>query len=499
MRRLLVALFAAGAVALAGCGDKVPGASSPLDDALGHLPRSSPFVVAISTDTDGEQFEALGAILDRFPFGAQVDESIQEQLEDAELDFDRDLKPLLGNDFVVGARDVAGVVAGRDFVGAIEVEDGGKLEELIQRDEDVKEAGESNGAQVYEDTEDDDFAAVRGATFVIADSRETLEQALEQREEDDRLRADAFEDALGDLPEDALLRVYGDLQAILEGDPDTREARKVKWVAALRTLGAAATVREDGISVEFAVRTEPGGLGAGDLPIAAGAASPAVVRGEGEVAAGIRDLSQIVEFGEDAARAVSPAGFSQFELAKRQIDKRLGIDVDRDLLGQFTGDTSITIDVADGKLAARAELEDPDRLEDALAKLADVLPDVAEDLGFGTVAISTPDPGEDFYALAQPDGDSLVFGVVRGALIVSNDPRRAGALASASPAPVEGAKGAVVATANAEQLADQLLASLAGGLAGIGATLFTGPLGDLSASLSASPEGLRGKVELEIE
>jgi hypothetical protein len=63
----------------------------------------------------------------------------------------------------------------------------------------------------------------------------------------------------------------------------------------------------------------------------------------------------------------------------------------------------------------------------------------------------------------------------------------------------EGPEGAFVATADAEQLANAAIARFAGGLEGIGGSLFTGPLGDLFQSVSASTEGLSGRLELTID
>jgi hypothetical protein len=63
----------------------------------------------------------------------------------------------------------------------------------------------------------------------------------------------------------------------------------------------------------------------------------------------------------------------------------------------------------------------------------------------------------------------------------------------------EGQEGAFVGAADAEQLANAALARLAGGLEGLGGSLFTGPLGDLLTSATASTEGITGRLELKIE
>ena len=129
--------------------------------------------------------------------------------------------------------------------------------------------------------------------------------------------------------------------------------------------------------------------------------------------------------------------------------------------------------------------------------MADVLPSFAEGAGPGTVRLSKPKGSQDFYTLAQPDGDVVVFGVVDDVLVVANDPQQASRLAGEEPVAVPGAKGSVAMSADAEQLVNTLLDQFGpalglGDLGGLGAALFTGPLGDLNGSMSASTDELRG-------
>jgi hypothetical protein len=136
--------------------------------------------------------------------------------------------------------------------------------------------------------------------------------------------------------------------------------------------------------------------------------------------------------------------------------------------------------------------------------VADVLPSFAEGAGFGTVALSKPKAGEDFYALSDPDGDSVIFGVVDDVLVVANDARRAGALATTEPTEVDGAKGSVVVGADAEQLVNTLLQEFGPAfgvpdLGGFGTGLLTRPLGDLNGYVNASTGELRGKLTLNVE
>ena len=198
------------------------------------------------------------------------------------------------------------------------------------------------------------------------------------------------------------------------------------------------TAKDNAIDIDFRARTE-GDLSDEDLPIASGDEAPPVIKRPGEIGLGIRDLAHIVHFAENAGQSIDPSGFGDYERAKKTIDKQLGVSLDDDLIAQLTGNVSATV-ALDGGFGVRAELKDPQAFEKTLAKVADVLPSFAEGAGFGTVALSKPKAGQKFYALAQPDGDAVIFGVVNGVLVVANDAKRAAAVAAAEPADVPGAK-----------------------------------------------------------
>jgi Protein of unknown function (DUF3352) len=502
MRRLLTIPLLLSALLIAGCGgDSVSG--SPLDSALSYLPKDAPFAVAIDTDLDGDQYQALQSLLKKFPFSGQIQDSLRQQLEQgSNVNFNDDVKPVLGNPFVVGITDVATFrhdTGDTPFVAAVQAKDGDALDNLIDKTK-PKKAGEESGATVYQ--EDDSVFAVEGDTVIFAADRQQLSEALKRADGDDHLDEDTFNSGLEGLPESALARVYTDVGALLKGDPDTAQARNVKWIDALRTLGATVVAKDNSIDVDFRLRTD-GDLSDADLPIAPGDEAPGVIEQDGEVGVGIRDLAHIVKFAESSAQAIDPAGFGDYAKAKATIDKQLGVSLDDDLIGQLTGNVSSSISI-DGKFGVRAELKDPRAFERTLAKVADVLPSFAEGAGFGKVALSKPKAGGDFYALAQPDGDSVVFGVVDDVLVVANDPRRAGQLADAQPVAVPGAEGSVVLSANAEQIVNTLLGQFGpalglGDLGGLGSALLTRPLGDLNGFMSASTDELRGKFTLAID
>ena len=487
----------ASLLALGGCGGaEGDDAASPLDNALGYLPEDAPLVASIDTNVKGNQYESIGKIVDKFPFGESVRSALKEVVEDEGGDYE-DIEPLLGNEFVVGAssaRALRGDGGDDDFVGAVQAKNKDKLEETVKADK-PKEDGEKNGAKLYKDDDGDSFA-VKDDVLIVAGSKRLLEAALEQRDADDRLTEDTFDEATNDLPADALLRVSGDLQKLLASDPETQDARKVKWVSALRTFGATVSFKDDEANVGFRLRTDSGTLTEKDLPLAAGAASPSIVDRAGEVAAGIKDPTQIVDFAEKAGQAIDPSGYGDYAQAKRTIERQLDLDIENDLLDQLEGDLSITFAV-NGKFGARSEVKDPRRFDRTLAKLGKVLPDVAESATGGSVGYAKPKKGGDFYALATADGDSVVYGVVDRVFVLANDPRTAGQLSAEETEPVSGSKGSVVVNADAAQLVQQILGQLGG--AGLAGAAVTGPLGDLTGSMSSETSGITGNFTLNFK
>jgi Protein of unknown function (DUF3352) len=501
MRRFVSVIFALAVLAPAGCGGGSD-SGSPLDSALSVLPKNAPFAAVVDTDLDGDQYKALNRLIEKFPFSGQIKGSLQRQLEQSSgnLDFNDDIKPVLGNPIVVGATKADAITGDSDaIVAAIKAKDKDKLDSLVESQKPQK-TGEASGGTLYKDG--DTVFAVKDDLVVFANDEAELKAALARADGDDHFDEDAFNEGLDGLPDGALARIYADVEALLKSDPGSADARRVKWIAALRQVGLTVTAKDDALDVDFRARTE-GDLSDGDLPIAAGDQAPPVIERPGEIGLGIRDLAHIVHFGENAGQSIDPAGFGDYEQAKKTIDKQLGVSLDDDLIAQLTGDTSASI-APDGGFGVRAGLKDPQAFEKTLAKVADVLPSFAEGAGFGTVGLSKPKAGERFYALAQPDGDAVVFGVVDDVLVVANDAKRAAALASADPADVPSAKGSVTLSADAEQLANTLLQQFGpalglGDLGSLGVGMFTRPLGDLNGYMSASPDELRGKFTLAVE
>jgi hypothetical protein len=140
----LAALAAAAGLGIGGCGEEE--AASPLDAGLRYLPEDAPVAVAIATDVEGPQFQALGQLVERFPSGDQLVEGLRAGIEAEGVDFEQQVAPLLGNEFVVGIPTSEALAAEEDeFVAAIQVDDAEALRDLIESGG-AAEAGEARGA-----------------------------------------------------------------------------------------------------------------------------------------------------------------------------------------------------------------------------------------------------------------------------------------------------------------------------------------------------------------
>jgi hypothetical protein len=485
------------ALVAAGCnGDD--GSGGALESSLAYVPADTPFVVAIETDVEGEQYQRLDDIVGRFPGGDSVRQELLRRLEegDEDVSYEEDVKPLLGNPFVVSGTDPASLIDGTDdspFVGAIQVADTDALDRLIEKTG-PEESGEVAGATVYGD--DGASFAVEDDMVVVADSRELLDAALERAEGDDHLDVDTFEESLEGLPEETIARLYFDLQAVIEEDPDTEVARRIEWVSALRTLGMTASVGEDSIDVEFNLRTDAGELSEEDLPLAAGDEAAQVVRMPGEIAVSLRDPSQAIAFFESAFQTADPQGFGDYETGKRAVSQRYGIDVDEDVFGQLTGDLSVSVAV-DGAFAARAEVADPEAFRRTVDRLAEALPQLGAGLGVTDVARRGP-----LYEASLVDGGTFAFGTRGDVFVAGSSLARAGRIASQDPEEVPDATGSLVAAADAEEVAGRVLQQMAPqlGLGGIfGGGLLARPLDELTGSVATSTDGMRGSFRLTLD
>jgi hypothetical protein len=489
--RSVAALIACLAVAFsAGCGGDE--GSGGVGAALSYVPAETPFAVAVDTDLEGDQWQALDGLVNRFPGADQIKALLAAQLSMGQegVDFEKDLRPLLGEPAVISATDVGSFLSDTDdsgFVAALEVSDTEALDALIEKTG-ATSRGEVAGATLYQD--EDTFFAVDGEMVILAGTRELLQSALERADGGDSLSEDDFDSAMDGLPDDALARVYVDVQALLGRSEGSAAARKIAWVDALRTLGLTVAAAEKSVDVEFNLRTDGDNLSDQDLPLAAGDEAAQVVKRPTELGLGLRDPSQVVTFFESALQAVDPDTFGDYEQGKRALEGRLDIDVQRDVIDQLTGNLSVSATI-DGEFGARAELKDADAFAGTLDKVVEALPE------FGVEGVRR---AGDLYTV-DTGGLTLVLGVADGAFVLGSDAARARSMAGGQPENVDGAEGSLVLSADAEGLAREILSQIAPqfGLPDAIVPVFARPFDELRGSVTTGTDGMRGKVSLTLD
>ena len=473
-KRRLVALAAGLAVALGGCGGEDEKATTPLGEALGYLPADVPAVAVVETDPRHRQWEQVDDLIERFAVAPQIRQQARDRIARGPLDFDRDLRPQLGNELVVGGFERDG--RERRVVLTMKVQDRARAERDLPAK--LKEAGLES--------------RLDGDVLVAASTRELLDESIRQGDSGDGLTEEKLDEHLGRLAGgDPLLRATSDLQHDVESKGAKAAADELPWIGALRRLALVGNARADGLALEFDVRTE--NVGEADLPLAPGPAAPPVPVREGEIAVATREPGRPAIL-INRLRDFLPRTKAH-SAALNDALKRIGVNLQRDLLGQFgnVGAASFTLDRT---YVARADLKDPRAFAATLEKLARELPGAARgDIGF-TIE---PGGGEGFYRLNADRGRQLFVGVVGDQVALGEEAGRARDFAEERSAPVPGARGSLAFAADAESLANEFIERRAGGPAALLGQLATQPLGPLRGWAETTPTGISGHAELKIE
>lgn len=232
-RRIAAALAVVATVTAVavGCGGESSSStgSEPAEVAA-FIPAGAPAYFEVSTDFDGEQWQQVVALAKKFPSYPKLEQQIQKGLSEEGVDFERDVRPLLGDRAAVAAlrapdtdatvTDEATASDAFDdsgFVAAIALAEG--------KEQNVKELLVMNGAQRQERdgteyfTDEDSASAVTDGTLVVSDTPDDLFTALDaQKAGGDRTLAGSsrFTDALARLPGDTFAQGYLDLGALVQ-------------------------------------------------------------------------------------------------------------------------------------------------------------------------------------------------------------------------------------------------------------------------------------------
>ncbi len=289
-----------------------------------YAPASTAIFATVDTDTEGDQWQALDALLAKFPDGkGAIDKALAEFGSEEGLSFENDIRPAVGDEIAIVGFDTKG----EDVVLLTQPTDSAKLKKIVA-------TGDEPG--VTEELEDGWWAA--------AGSQESLDAFNEARKSGDSLAdEDAYQDATEDLFEDAIATVYvnGRLVETAKVEPELGGAQ----TALAKCFGG----DEDasGASFALAARAEENGIRIG------GDVSSAVIPvgddGGAELDGFFREgaLAFVSTSGiGDAIREIvkcASANDSNAAQTLAQIQFALGLSVDGDLAGLFDGETGVAL------------------------------------------------------------------------------------------------------------------------------------------------------------
>jgi hypothetical protein len=361
----MVAVVAVLCCAIAGCGSSASpaGPSSAQRTELSYLSPGAPLVLQVATSPQSAGVRGLDQLLGGEPDAAILELGLRQKLSAEGIDYDTDIKPLLGNPIGVSL-DAASLHGERQNVTAVWVTaNAGKLQSLIGKVHGLSRLGSHDGATLYGN--DSTVLAVQGATVVIGSSTASVDAALDRHAHGGGFSAADFSKLTSGLPSGALIEAAGDLTQVLS-QPSAARARRVPWVAALDGYGVALSANSTGLTLGFRLDTGAGTLTNAELPIAAGGTAPDLA-GSLPIVVGLNDPRQAWSFITSAVQATDPSSWAKFAATQARAKARTGSDL-QDLISLFTGSAILESDTH--STLFRVTVSDPAKATEVLTALA---------------------------------------------------------------------------------------------------------------------------------
>ena len=246
-RAFAVGLVAALALAAGACGgsDEVTGAGGETPGGADFVPATAPAYVSVNTDFDSDGWKNLQALLNKFPDREQALNQVRQGLEAQNVTFD-ELRAALGPETALAVLAFEGET-GNAF-GLTEAKDQGKLDALIQKLDEADTSG------------DDTVKEVVDGWTIISDNSSAIDAAKRAHDGDSLADSDAFDEAMGDLSGDAVVRFYVDGAALgRQLDAQTQGATSsLAGGGTLKSIAGQVTAEDDGFGFDVVTRTEGG-------------------------------------------------------------------------------------------------------------------------------------------------------------------------------------------------------------------------------------------------
>ena len=377
--RVRLAAVLGGLLLAAGCGGGDDSAATGGAGAASIAPSGAVVYATINTDVDSDQVDQLEELLAKFPDRERLLAELEKSLAEDELSWETDIKPALGDTLDLVLLDFEG----QNFVVVLKPADKAKFEALLAKSDEPTATREVEGWTVVAETE------------AVLDRFETARSSgsLEDDEE--------FENAMGELPEEALAKLY------VDGDAATKAAESAGGGSSgknrLKAFAAALGAESSGVRLEGALTSE----------LEDGFASVEPYE------------SKLLEAAPEGALAfISGNGFGKVDEGLRQtpgsldrLQELLGIDLEG-AFGLFDGEFALWV----GKgapipeLTFLAEVEDEAAALAALDRLTGLIPPEA-----GAQKRTTEVDGVQAKQLVL-DGFPITYAAFDGRVIVTSRP-----------------------------------------------------------------------------
>ena len=240
MRRTHALFIALLAFVGASCGGSSSGAQGG-DSAASIAPASALVFLSVDTDLESEQWQQVDELLKKFPGGRSARDLVDETLEEDELDYDRDVAPSVGPTIEFVYLDFE--QGGDNFVALTKPKDADRFEALLKKGDDPVVFREIAGWTAVAQTKAvlDRFEQARGGASLAANAN--------------------FEDAMAELPEDAVVKAFVNGDRVLEALKEALPSITVPAGTGRVVAGSAAVeAADDGFRVLAFVRSEGGRL-----------------------------------------------------------------------------------------------------------------------------------------------------------------------------------------------------------------------------------------------
>jgi hypothetical protein len=236
--RRLTGALAATVLLAAGCGGTT---AQPSSGASTIVPASAPAYIAIDSNAESSQWQTIDDLASKFPDKQKAVDSIEQDLVKNGADWERDVKPALGDELDFAWLDLAN--NGEDVVGLTQPKSQAKFKALVEK------AGDK---VVYD--------AFKGWA-VIAPTQKLIDRFEQESSTATSMLADdkPFSESMKRLGSDALLRAYVNGKSVMRL-AHRAGASYIDKLGTLDWIAARLAATSEGIGLDTIVHGTPGSL-----------------------------------------------------------------------------------------------------------------------------------------------------------------------------------------------------------------------------------------------